>query len=134
MIVADSSAWVELLRETGTRPHRTLRRLLGEDAPIAITEVVLLELLAGARTSPERRRLRSILLAFPVLSLDGLAGYEAAADLYRTCRRAGETIRRLLDCLVAVPAIEAGASVLHADRDFDAIARHSPLRIEPLDA
>ena len=134
MIVADSSAWVELLRETGSRSHLTLRRLLAEGGPIAVTEVVVLELLAGARSSSERRRLRSILLAFPVLPLGGLAGYEAAADLYGTCRRAGETIRRLLDCLVAVPAIEAGASVLHADRDFDAIARHSPLLIEPLDA
>lgn len=134
MIVADSSAWVELLRETGSRPHRTLKRLLEEDAPIAVTEAVVLELLAGARSSPERRKLRSILLAFPVLPLDGLAGYEAAADLYGTCRRAGETLRRLLDCLIAVPAIEAGASVLHADRDFDIIARHSPLLIEPLDA
>lgn len=134
MIVADSSAWVELLRETGSRPHRTLKRLLEEDAPIAVTEAVVLELLAGARSSPERRKLRSILLAFPVLPLDGLAGYEAAADLYGTCRRAGETLRRLLDCLIAVPAIEAGASVLHADRDFDIIARHSSLLIEPLDA
>lgn len=134
MIVADSSAWVELLRETGSRPHRTLRRLLEENAPIAVTEAVVLELLAGARSSPERRKLRSILLAFPVLPLDRLAGYEAAADLYGTCRRAGETLRRLLDCLIAVPAIEAGASVLHADRDFDIIARHSSLLIEPLDA
>ena len=133
MIVADSSAWVELLRETGSRPHLTLRRLLAEGGPIAVTEVVVLELLAGARSSSERRRLRSILLAFPVLQLGGLAGYEAAADLYSACRRAGESIRRVLDCLIAVPTIEAGASLLHADRDFDAIARHSPLRIEPLD-
>jgi predicted nucleic acid-binding protein len=134
VIVADSSAWVELLRETQSQPHRTLRRLLEENAPIAVTEVVVLELLAGAASSSERRRLRSILLAFPVLPLRGLAGYEAAAELYASCRRAGETVRRLLDCVIAVPAIEAGASVLHANRDFEAIARHSPLRIEPLDA
>jgi predicted nucleic acid-binding protein len=86
-----------------------------------------MEVLAGAREEAHLRALRRLLLRCELLPLSGLADFEAAADLYRTCRRAGETIRALTDCLIAVPTIRAGAAVLHADRDFDAIARHSAL-------
>jgi predicted nucleic acid-binding protein len=49
------------------------------------------------------------------------------------CRAGGETVRKMTDCLVAVPAIEAGARVLHADADFDKLARHTPLEVVALD-
>ncbi len=132
MIVVDTSAWIELLRKSGSAVHLTLRELTAEDAPLAVTEVVVLELLAGARSDREHDELRDRVLAFPVLPLNGLVGYESAAGLYQTCRRAGETLRSPVDCLVAVPAIEANATVLAADRDFEILARHTPLRLEPL--
>lgn len=133
MIVADTSAWIELFRATGSAVDRTLSRRLETDEEVVVTEVVVMEVLAGARSPRRLEALRSGLLEFPVLPLHGLPDYEAAAELYRDCRRAGETIRELTDCLVAVPAIRAGASVLHADRDFEVLARHTPLRLEPLD-
>lgn len=133
MIVVDASAWIEFLRATGRQAHLTVRRLLREGAELAATEVVVMEVLAGARTARDERALREQLSAFPILSLRGLADFEAAAGLYRACRAAGEPIRHLADCLVAVPAIEAGVPVLHADRDFDTLARHTPLEVVPLD-
>ena len=57
------------------------------------------------------------------------ADYETAASLYRTCRRQGETVRRLIDCLIAAAAIEARIPILHADIDFDVLARHTPLQV-----
>jgi hypothetical protein len=71
-------------------------------------------------------------LGLPLLPLAGVADFEAAAGLYRTCRRAGETVRSLTDCLVAVPTIAAGAELLHADEDFEILARHTSLRVFPL--
>ena len=56
--------------------------------------------------------------------------YDAAAALYRQCRRGGETVRKLLDCLIAAVAIRAGIPVLHNDRDFDGIARHTELQLD----
>lgn len=106
-----------------------LTRLLSEHAEVAVTEVVVMELLAGARSAAEARELRTRLVSFPLLPLRGLADFEEAAAIYRSCREAGETIRSLSDCLVAVPAIRAGAEVLHNDADLDAIARHTPLRV-----
>jgi predicted nucleic acid-binding protein len=132
VIVVDSSAWVEYLRATGSRLHRFLRSLIETGAELAVTEVVLMELLAGAPSARNRAALRARLLAFPILPLRGLAGYEAASELYHACRVGGETVRALTDCLVAVPTIEAGASLLHADRDFEVLARHTPLRLEPV--
>lgn len=134
MIVVDSSAWVELLQKTESPTHRTLRRLLREGSEIVVTEAVVMEVLAGARTSSEERALRRMLLGFPVLSLNGLAGFEAAANLYRTSRQSGEALRGMVDCLIAVPAIRARASVLQSDGDFDKLARHTQLHLEPLDA
>jgi len=130
MILVDSSAWIEFLRRTGHPAHLTLRHHLESGAPLATTEVVVMEILAGAEETAERNRLRRRLLALPILALRGLPDFESAADLYRTCRRRGVTVRRLIDCLISAIAIRAGATVLHNDRDFHALARHTRLQIE----
>lgn len=44
------------------------------------------------------------------------------------CRRAGESPRRLVDCLIAAVAIAHDVALLHADADFEVIALHVPLR------
>lgn len=129
MIVADTSAWIEFLRGSNHPVAHSLSELLGRDADLGLTEIVFMELLAGARSEDHLRELRSRLIAFPVLRLDGLVDYEDSALIFRRCRAAGETIRRLADCLIAVPVIRAGASLLHNDSDFDVIARHSDLLI-----
>lgn len=133
MIVVDTSAWLEFFGQSESPVDHTLARHLEGGEELAVTEVVVMEVLAGARSPHYLRELRSTLLAFPVLPLTGLAAYEAAAELYRACRTAGETIRGMTDCLVAVPAIEAGAPVLHADQDFEKLARHTPLQVVTLD-
>jgi predicted nucleic acid-binding protein len=106
-----------------------LRELLERDEDIALTEVIFMELLAGARSGTAVRELRSRLLSFQILPLEGLADLEEAGVIYRACRDAGETLRSLTDCLIAVPVIRAGASLLHNDADFAAISRHTPLQI-----
>ena len=58
--------------------------------------------------------------------VDGPADYESAAELYRVCRRRGETPRRLVDCLIAVVAIRNNVELLCRDVDFEVIARHAP--------
>jgi predicted nucleic acid-binding protein len=133
VIVADTSAWTELLRRTESAVDHALRRALRSPREVAVTEVVVMELLAGARSPLEVRDLRNLLLTPRLLRLRGLDAYERAAELYRLCRAGGETVRKMTDCLVAVPAIEARAPVLHADRDFDVLARHTPLEVVPLD-
>ena len=129
MILADTSAWVEFFRATGSPAHLALRGLIQEGTEVATSEIVIMEILAGARSEGERTRFREVLHALPLVALQGLDDYEEAATIYRTCRVAGETVRKLTDCLIAVPAIRAGASILHNDIDFEVIARHTALRI-----
>lgn len=132
MIVVDTSAWVDLLRDLDTPARRRLEIVLQAGEPIAVTELVVAELLSGARSEQHRRSLRARTLAHEVLPLGGLSGFEDGAELYRAARAAGVTVRYLADCLIAVPTIKAGASLLHSDRDFDQLARVSDLVIEPV--
>jgi predicted nucleic acid-binding protein len=129
VILADTSAWVEYLRATGSPVHLRLHKLIADQGDLVTTEVVIMELLAG-ETSPEGvTRLRRLLGRFDLLLVEGLADYEAAAELYRRCRAAGESVRKLTDCLIAAVAVRHGATVLHRDHDFEVIARHVPLRV-----
>jgi predicted nucleic acid-binding protein len=129
VILVDSSAWVEFLRATGSSAHIRLRAALREGAELASTDVVVMEILAGARDDSDRDRLRRLLYGLEFLGVDGPSDYERAAELYRRCRRGGETPRKLTDCLIATVAIRNGAELLCEDADFLAIARHAPLRL-----
>jgi hypothetical protein len=131
VILVDTSVWVEFFRATGRPPHRFLADLIDRRAELAVTEPIVMEVLAGARSESDAVRLRDQLLAFEFLPT-GLPDFEAAASIHRTCRRAGTSIRSQLDCVIAAVAIRAGTSLLHVDTDFDVIARHSSLRIESI--
>jgi predicted nucleic acid-binding protein len=127
VILVDSSAWIEFQRATGSPADRRLTQALTGNEPLATTGIVTLEILAGARDEQHERELRRLLALCRFLPLDEPSDHEAAAALYRTCRRSGTTIRRLPDCLIATVAIRNRAELLHCDSDFDAIARHAPL-------
>ncbi len=126
VILVDTSAWIEFLRNTGTTVCHVVDELLVEE--IAVCDAVGMEVLAGARDESHLVSLRRLLAraaVIPTLATD----YDDAAALYRRCRRQGETVRRLIDCLIASTAIRAGAPILHNDADFDVLARHTELRI-----
>jgi hypothetical protein len=126
MILIDTSAWIEFLRGTGSPACDAVDRLLAEE--IAICDAVRMEILAGARDDLHLRQLRGLLARATVLPT-GAPDYESAAALYRSCRRQGETVRKLVDCLIAAVAIREDVAVLHSDADFDALARHTALRV-----
>jgi predicted nucleic acid-binding protein len=132
VILPDSSAWIEEFRGTGSGVHLAMRDLLASGGEIAVTEPVVMELLAGARSKPELRATRVRLLSFTMLRVQDLVTYERASAVWRACRLAGEPVRNTLDCLIAAVAIREGVTILHADRDFDVIARHTDLQIEPV--
>jgi hypothetical protein len=127
VILIDTSAWVEFLRDTGSPVCQRVDDLLDDD--IATCHPVRMEVLAGARHEVHLGDLRRLLARASLLPTRA-TDYEQAAGLYRTCRRGGETVRRLIDCLIAATAIRAGVPVLHADADFDALARQTPLRVD----
>jgi predicted nucleic acid-binding protein len=88
-----------------------------------------MEVLAGGRDERHTAQLRRLLGRCQFLPTQGLADFEAAASLYRRCRRGGVTVRALTDCLIAAVAIRTGTELVHADQDFDLLAQHTDLRV-----
>jgi predicted nucleic acid-binding protein len=122
VILADTSAWVEYDRATGSRVDRRLRRLIDEGGPVAVTEPVVMEVLAGARDDHREADLRRLLLRFQLLSLDSVIDFDGAARIYRRCRAAGITPRGLSDCLIASVALRREATLLTCDVDLSRVA------------
>jgi hypothetical protein len=129
VIVVDTSVWIDVLNERSTSQADRCVELIEGGEPIALTDIVVTEILQGFRSEREARLVERHLRAFPILRLDGLDDFVLAADLYRMARRAGVTIRKTLDCLIAAPCVRTGAPLLHADTDFDRLAKCTPLRL-----
>lgn len=128
MILIDTSAWIEFLRDTGSATCDEVDRLLAGD--VAVCDPIRMEVLAGARDEAHLRQLRGLLARASTLPT-GPSDYETAASLFRVCRRRGATVRKLVDCLIAAVAIRDGVPVLHHDADFDVLEAHADLITHP---
>lgn len=122
MILADTSAWVEYDRATGSAVHQRLATLITEDGDLATTEPVLMEVLAGARNDARAEDLRRMLLRCRLLRFDAASDFEAAARIYRRCRRLGVTPRGMVDCMIAAVAWRRDAALLSWDIDVARVA------------
>lgn len=122
MILADTSAWVEYDRATGSAVDRRLHALIAAEAEIAVTEPIIMEVLAGARSDAREADLRRLLLRFELLRFDGAADFDGAVRIYRRCRAAGVTPRGLIDCMIAAVAARERATMLAYDADMDRVA------------
>jgi predicted nucleic acid-binding protein len=115
VILIDTSAWVEFLRDTGSPVCARVDALLKEG--FATCHPILMEVLAGALDDRHLSQLRGL----PARGVLLPAHYQTAAAMYRTCCRRGLTVRTLVDCLIAAHAVEAGAELLQDDPDFNAL-------------
>lgn len=129
MILIDASAFIEFLNRTGSRADILIEQLIRDDDEIALADVTLTEILQGIKNDREYRDVKASLLTFPILSLKSPESCVAAAELHRKCRKKGLTIRSTIDLLIAQIALEHGGTLLHNDRDFDAIAQVRDLKV-----
>ncbi|MFO8074962.1 MAG: type II toxin-antitoxin system VapC family toxin [Actinomycetota bacterium] len=129
-VLVDTSSWIEYLRGTDTAYTTFLRDAIRAERPLAWTEPILYELTAGARSPRRAAELRALLVRGPILAVDGLQDWEAAAQLYRSARSRGLTVRSSIDCLIAAVALRTDSPLLARDRDFEALAQVSDLVIE----
>lgn len=124
MVLVDTSVWIEVFR---ARPRIRLLRVVDLDEVVTCLPVVQ-EVLQGFRDEQAFHTARVAMHALPIVESPlGPAVFDEAVDLYRNARRLGLTIRSGVDCLIAACAIRHGLTVLHHDRDFDLLARVSPL-------
>ncbi len=128
MSLIDTSAWIEYLRQTGSRTNFEVRRMLNNDAQIC--DVIRMEILAGARDQQHVTQLEKLLARATTIKTEPV-DYDNAAAIYRACRKLGVTIRAQIDCLIAAIAIRTNTKIIHHDSDFDAIAQVTKLKIHP---
>ena len=122
MILVDTSAWVEYDRATASPVDRRLTELITSDGRVAVTEPVVMEVIAGARGDEREADLRRLLLRFDLLRFDAAVDFDAAARIYRSCRRVGVTPRGMVDCMIASVAHRHGAALLALDADLNQVA------------
>jgi predicted nucleic acid-binding protein len=133
VIVVDTSVWVDFFAGRDTAPVACLlHRLDRHDNDIVLTDIILTEILQGLRTDHDVRRVEGRLSVFEVLRLADLSDFRRAAGLYRSARRQGVTVRRTSDCLIASVCVREQVPILHADSDFDHLAKVTELQVVPV--
>ena len=123
MILADTSAWIEYDRATGSAVDDRLTELISDGGPLAVTEPIIMEVLAGARSDAQEDELRRLLLRFELQHFEATSDFDAAVLIYRRCRRAGVKPGGLIDCMIAAVAWRRNATLLAHDADLDRVAK-----------
>ena len=128
MTLVDSTVWIDFFRGEDLAHVHELVRLIESNEDVCICGVILTEVLQGIRDDKEYSR---TLASFDELVLLPMTQqtFVKAADLYRTLRSRGLTIRNAIDCMIAAVAIEHDVPLLQHDRDFEAIASLGTLRL-----
>jgi predicted nucleic acid-binding protein len=124
VLLVDTSVWIQVFRR-GT----TFRLESVADLEEVVTCLpVIQEVLQGFRDERAFQVARESLYALPIVESPlQRAVFDEAIDLYRRSRQAGVTVRSSVDCLIAACALRHGLTVVHRDRDFNGLARISPL-------
>ena len=129
MIVVDSSVWIGQLRRSRTAAVEKLEAIRDPASEIVVGDIVLLEVLSGARDDRHAAAIERELRVFkmePMLD-EGIA--VTAAHNYRVLRGRGITIRKTIDLIIATFCLARGHALLHDDRDFDLMGSHLGLRV-----
>jgi predicted nucleic acid-binding protein len=129
MTLVDTSAWIEYLRDTGNEVCNKLDALIRADDHLATTDVVIMELLAGASAQQPRQNIWGLINRCVMLPTRPLFDYEVAAELYSRCRADGFIPSNTNDVLIAAVAIGKKVPLLAADSDFERIAAVSTLKL-----
>jgi predicted nucleic acid-binding protein len=131
MILIDSSILVPVFRDkSGGRRDRFRRFLRGGD--FALTRFTQIEILQGCSSQTQWEQLFDYLDGQSYVEMQP-ESWADAARIHIDLKRAGKTVRSLLDCCIAQIAIENRLTLIHNDRDFEAIAAARPLRQRKLD-
>jgi predicted nucleic acid-binding protein len=125
MILVDTSVWINVLRDKTGDVVRSFRSRVGDEV-IVFCRFIQLELLQGAKDEHEWSRLDEYLSAQYYLEASEKT-WRNAARIYFELRKSGTTVRSPIDCCIACVAMESQAMLLHRDRDFESIAKITPL-------
>ena len=127
MILVDSSVWIDYFRGVSTPHCEVLDGLLGNE-PLAIGDLILVEILQGFGSDRDFNQARKLLTSLTIVDIGGKDVAIQAARNFRALRALGVTVRKTIDTLIATRCIESRLPLLYSDRDFDPFVEHLGLR------
>jgi len=128
-ILVDTSVWIDYLNGVSSPQTDHLYHYIHDDFPIFLCPIIVQEILQGIREDEQYETVKSSLLGFSILDLPAIDVAVGAADLYRSLRKKGVTIRKSNDCMIAFYAIHFELAVLHQDRDFELLSTYANLKV-----
>jgi len=131
MVLVDTTVWIDFFASQPFTHVEVIEDLISKREDICISGVILTEVLQGIRKDYEYKRTRKLFENLIYLPMN-YGTFIRSAEIYRTLRKKGITIRRSLDCMIAAVAIENSVPLLHNDRDFDPITEYCNLQKIPL--
>jgi predicted nucleic acid-binding protein len=128
MVLVDTTAWIDFFVDRN-KPHvGKLQELIESEEDLSLCGVIMTEILQGIRSDRDFFKTKEYLQDLIILPMRH-GTFIRAAEIYRSLRKKGITIRKPVDCMIASVAIEYDIHLLHNDRDFNYIAKHSKLRV-----
>ena len=128
MILVDSSVWIAQLKGR-TTPATVKLEAAAAREPLLIVDLILLEVLQGARDEVHAARIERALRQYAIVQLLGADLAVQAARNYRKLRTLGITVRKTADIIIGTFCIEHHHTLLHDDRDFDPMQKHLGLEV-----
>ncbi len=120
MILLDSSAWISFFR--GDDHSQRVSALLASPEPLACTEPVQMEVVAGARSAAQAQTLRDAVRSREWLAFDAISDFDSAAWIYSAARAAGITPGEHVDCMIIAVALRNNATLLTLDEHQHRVA------------
>jgi predicted nucleic acid-binding protein len=127
-IIVDSSVWVDYFNGILNKETNLADELIFHNKALLLP-IILQEVLQGIREYSLFVEIKKSFLAYEFIEYNQIQMSIDAAAIYRVVRRKGITVRKPNDCLIAAICIENNISLLHKDRDFNQIAKHTSLQI-----
>ena len=128
MVLVDTTVWIDFFADR-SEPHvAAVEKLIENEEDLCLCGIILAEVLQGIRSDEDYIKTKDYLDDLVLLPMQH-ATFIRAAEVYRSLRKRGVTIRKPVDCMIASVAIEHDIPLLHNDRDFNYMAKYSNLRV-----
>jgi predicted nucleic acid-binding protein len=128
-VLVDTSVWVDFLNGYASAEADALAELLHGEDDICTCGLIVTEVFQGLRKDETRAKIVELFREATFLEPSGFDLYLRAAELFRSLRRKGRTVRSAADCIIAAIAEDAGCHLLSKDRDMHLIVDSGEARL-----
>lgn len=128
MILVDTSVIIDFIFGTTTKQTTYLEHIIEKGEIICTCGPILAEVLQGCKTEKLYRQYFDAMSELVYIGATKMTHIKAA-EIYRDLRKKGVTPRGTIDCIIAAICIEHELLLLHNDKDFSSIAKHTALKM-----